>query len=72
MFAMATLTSPTSACPTLGGSKDDSGVVSGRIFVGLDLEMIFYPRFLGSGPRNLSGSVSGLIFHPWISNGYRK
>ena len=33
--------------------------------------MIFHPRFSGSGPRNQSGSVLGLVFHPvdiqWIS-----
>ena len=39
---------------------------------GLGLGMIFHPRFSGSGPRNQSGSVSGLVFHPWISNGYPK
>ena len=39
---------------------------------GLGSGMISHPRFLSSGPRNQSGSVSGLIFHPWISNGYPK
>ena len=34
---------------------------------GSDLGMVFHSRFLGSGPRNQSGSVSGLVFHPWIS-----
>ena len=28
--------------------------------------MIFDPRFSGSGPLNLSGSISDLVFHPWI------
>ena len=32
----------------------------------------FSPWFSGSGPRNHSGSVLGLVFHPWISNGYPK
>ena len=31
--------------------------------------MIFDPRFSGSGPLNLSGSISDLVFHPWIPNG---
>jgi len=31
--------------------------------------MISHPRFSGSGPRNLSGSVSGLVFHLQIPNG---
>ena len=39
---------------------------------GLGSGMISHPRFLGSGHRNLSGSDSGLVFHPWISNGYPK
>ena len=39
---------------------------------GLSLGMVFNPRFSGSGPRNQSSSVSGLVFHPWISNGYPK
>jgi len=52
--------------------KDGSGAVSGRISAGFSshgsgLGMIFHPRFLGSRPRNLSVLVSGLVFHPWIS-----
>jgi hypothetical protein len=39
---------------------------------GLGSGMISDPWFSGSGPRNLMGSVSGLVFHPWISNGYKK
>jgi hypothetical protein len=34
----------------------------------LGSEMIFDPWFSGSGPRNLSGLVLGLVFHPWIPN----
>ena len=34
---------------------------------GSGLELVFHPRFSSSGPRNHSGSVSGLVFHPWIS-----
>jgi hypothetical protein len=37
--------------------------------VGLGLGMIFHSWFSGSGPRNLSGSVLDLVFHPWIFNG---
>jgi hypothetical protein len=39
---------------------------------GSGLGMIFRPRFSGSGSGLVSGSVSGLVFHPWISNGYPK
>jgi hypothetical protein len=35
--------------------------------VGSGSGMISYPRFSGSGLQNQSGSVSGLVFHPWIS-----
>jgi hypothetical protein len=35
--------------------------------VGSGSGMISHSRFSGSGPRNQSGSVSGLVFHPWIS-----
>jgi hypothetical protein len=55
--------------PTKDGSGSGSGGyprVSGP--AGLGLGMIFRPRFSGSG----SGLVSGLVFHPWISNGYPK
>ena len=38
-------------------------------FAGSDSGMISHPRFSGSGPRNLSGSVSGLVFHLQIPNG---
>jgi hypothetical protein len=34
---------------------------------GLGLVWIFRLRFSGSELRNLSGSVSGLVFHPWIT-----
>jgi hypothetical protein len=36
--------------------------------VGSGLGMVSHPRFSGL----VSGSVSGLVFHPWISNGYPK
>jgi hypothetical protein len=35
---------------------------------GSGLGMVSHPRFLGS----VSFLVSGLVFHPWISNGYPK
>jgi hypothetical protein len=35
---------------------------------GSGLEMISHPRFSGL----VSGSFLGLVFHPWISNGYSK
>jgi hypothetical protein len=33
------------------------------------LGLIFRPRFSGSDTRNLSGSVLGFSFHPWIPDG---
>jgi hypothetical protein len=39
---------------------------------GSGLEMISHPRFSGSVSDLISGSVSGLVFHVWISNGYPK
>jgi hypothetical protein len=44
--------------------------VSGPAVSGLG--MVFYPRFSVSVSGLVSGSVSGLVFHPWISNGYPK
>jgi len=38
-------------------------------FAGSSSGMISHPQFLGSGPRNFSGSVSGLVFSSGISNG---
>ena len=38
----------------------------------LVLVVVFRPRFSGSEPRNRSGLVSDLVFHPWISSGYLK
>jgi hypothetical protein len=55
------------------GSGSDSGwisTVSGP--VGLGLGMISHPRFLGSVLCLVSSLVSGLVFHPWISNEYPK
>ena len=46
-------------------AMDGNGAVSG--LAGSDSGMISHPRFSGSGPRNQSGSVLGLVFHPWIS-----
>jgi hypothetical protein len=39
---------------------------------GLGLGMVFHPRFTVSVSGLVSGSVLGLVFHPWISNGYPK
>ena len=36
-------------------------------FAGSSSGMISQPRFLSSGPE-ISSSVSGLVFHPWIPN----
>ena len=49
--------------------KDGNGSVSGQIsagfrFCGFGLGMISHPRFSSSGPRNLSGSVLGLVLSP--------
>ena len=38
-------------------------------FAGSGSGMISHPRFSGSGPQNLSSSVSGLAFHLRIPNG---
>jgi len=45
-------------------SKDGNSSVSGLAILGSG--MISHLRFSGSGPRKLSG----LVFHPWIPNGY--
>jgi hypothetical protein len=37
---------------------------------GSGLGMISHSRFSSSVWGLVSGSVSGLVFHPWISNGY--
>jgi hypothetical protein len=64
-----------------GGAAVALRMATGRFRIGyprvtglMDLGsgMISRLRFLGFGPRNLLGSVSGLVFHPWISNGYPK
>ena len=49
--------------------KDGNGVVLGWIFVGFGscgfgFGDDFSPTVFGFGPRNQSGSVSGLVFHP--------
>jgi hypothetical protein len=44
--------------------------VSGPAVSGLG--MVSHPRFSVSVSGLVSGSVSGLVFHPWISNGYPK
>ena len=54
--------------------KDGNGVGSVWISVGFGSSGFgfgddFSSTVFGFGPRNLSGSVSGLIFHPWIPNG---
>jgi hypothetical protein len=36
------------------------------------LEMVSHPQFSVSVSGLVSGSVLGLVFHPWISNGYPK
>ena len=45
-------------------SKDGNSSVSGLAILGSG--MISHLRFSSSGPRKLSG----LVFHPWIPNGY--
>jgi hypothetical protein len=59
-----------------GRGKDGSGSGSGWISAGSGLVMISHPWFSGlgsgSGLVSDSGSVSGLVFHPCISNGYPK
>ena len=50
--------------------RDGNGAVSG--LAGSGSVGIFHPWFSSSGPRNQSSSVLGLVFHPWIPNGYPK
>ena len=57
-----------------GGSKDGNGWIldwtsAGFESRGFELRMISHPWFSDLGPRKLSGSVSDLIFYPWIPNG---
>ena len=57
--------------------KDGNGsglgwISTGFGFCGFGFGDGFSPMVFGFGPRNQSGSVSGLVFHPWISNGYPK
>jgi hypothetical protein len=58
----------------VAGTRDGSGSGLGRPvgFGSCGFRFVdgFYPRFSVSGL--VSGSVSGLVFHPWISNGYPK
>ena len=60
-----------------GAVSDELGVrmATGQVRIGYsqvsDLadsgsRMIYHPRFSGSGPQNLSVSISGLVFHPSI------
>jgi hypothetical protein len=39
---------------------------------GSGLGMVSHPRFWVSVSGLVSDSVSGSVFHPWISNGYPK
>jgi hypothetical protein len=43
------------------------GYLRVSVLAGSGLEIIFYAQFFRVGPWNLTGLISGLVFHRWIS-----